>query len=548
MNVKKWIASVLAVATMASLTACGGGSNGGNTPSAQPSDSASPSASEAVSGGVATYAMAGGWETLTPGYWCSAGAYGTMVWAQIYDKLVNVSPEGYTPRGALSWSINEDKTVMTFKLDPEAKFSDGEPVTAHDWEFSARLLATADFGAPDYTKLCVLFAGTDDTGLIDESSEPFGVKAVDDETLEITFKEAMTFDTFFNSYQMYLFVLPQHCFEGMSAAEIAASDFWNDPVCSGPWTVESSVVNSSLTLVPNQYYHLGVPKLDKLIITVMDSSNFASALMSGTIDYCYPAVSSTEAEALETVGGVEIVTSANPDTFWFFCVSNQKVSDAKVRTAINMAIDKQLIADQLFAGGATPVESVELYGSYLYNNDLTTNYDPEGAKALLDEAGWDYSYTLKIATPAGVRAQIATIIEQELEAIGMDVQVDQLDIGTMYAEMHAGNYDGIMGGGMPSLDPLYFQSNLEYTNQSTSIIKTDDPTYHELAQKISTAATDEEKLTYVMEYQQYMHDQMVTIPVVAVYSHMAYTSRLGGINPNMSAYYNDNTWEWFVQD
>ena len=105
-----------------------------------------------------------------------------------------------------------------------------------------------------------------------------------------------------------------------------------------------------------------------------------------------------------------------------------------------------------------------------------------------------------------------------------------------------------MGGGMPSLDPLYFQSNLEYTNQSTSIIKTDDPTYHELAQKISTAATDEEKLTYVMEYQQYMHDQMVTIPVVAVYSHMAYTSRLGGINPNMSAYYNDNTWEWFVQD
>ena len=80
MNVKKWIASVLAVATMASLTACGGGNNGGN-PSTQPSDSVSPSASEAVSGGVATYAMAGGWETLTPGYWCSAGAYGTQVWA-----------------------------------------------------------------------------------------------------------------------------------------------------------------------------------------------------------------------------------------------------------------------------------------------------------------------------------------------------------------------------------------------------------------------------------------------------------------------------------
>ena len=114
--------------------------------------------------------------------------------------------------------------------------------------------------------------------------------------------------------------------------------------------------------------------------------------------------------------------------------------------------------------------------------------------------------------------------------------------------MHAGNYDAIMGGGAPNLDPLYFQGNLEYTNINTSIVKTEDPTYHELAQKITLAEDEASKLEAVMEYQQYMHDNMVTVPIVAQYSYMAHTTRLGGINPNLSMMYNDNTWEWYVAE
>lgn len=529
---KRFIAAIVALAMVAAFVGCG---NNNEEPTAP------------TEGGTITYAVAGPWNTLTPGYWCTAGYYGTLVWSQLYDKLVQVEENGYSPRGAVSWTTNDEKTVMTFKLDENAKFSDGEPVTASDWVFSAKLLATEDFGAPDYTKLCVLFTGTDDTGLIDESQE-FGVKAVDEYTLEITFKEAMTFDTFFNSYQQYLYVLPEHCFEGMSASEIAASDFWQNPVCSGPWTVENHVVDSSLTLKPNEYYHLGISKLDNLVITYMDAANFSSALMSGSIDYCYPAVNTDEAKALEAVETVKVETSASPNNMWFLCLNNQKVSDVKVRQAINMAIDKELIAQQLMSGGAVPVECIELYGTDLYNTSIEGNFDPEGAKALLAEAGWDSGYTFKIATPSGIRAQIATIVEQNLEDIGINVEVNQLDIGTMYSEMHAGNYDAIMGGGAPNLDPLYFQGNLEYTNINTSIIKTEDPTYHELAQKITLAEDEASKLEAVMEYQQYMHDNMVTVPIVAQYSYMAHTTRLGGINPNLSMMYNDNTWEWYVAE
>ena len=546
---KKLLSLLLAIAMVAGLLAgcSSGGSSDGNGSSGGQEQSTGGDSQEPTSGGTVTYALAGGWSTLTPGYWVQTGFYGTIIWDQLYDRLVTVTNNGYEPRGALSWSQNEDKTVMTFELDPEATFSDGEPVTAYDWVFSARLLCDPDFGAPDYTRFGTLIAGTDETGLLDESQE-FGVKALDEYTLEITFKEAMTFDTFFISYSVYYFVLPEHCFEGMSASEIASSDFWDDPVCSGAWTVESQVVNSSITLVPNEYYHLGVPLLDSLIFTVMDSSNFASALMAGSIDYCYPAVSAEEAQALELTDSVVVEQSSNPNNLWFFNVNNNIISDARVRKAMNMAIDKELIADQLFNGGAVAVESIMLYGTDLYDTSLETNYDPEGARELLDEAGWDYSTVIHIASPSGVRAQIATIIEQNLESIGMQVEVSTLDIGTMYSEMHAGNYEACMGGGTPSPDPLYFQSNLETNNFNSSIIKTTDETYHDLAQLISQASTEEEKLQYVMEYQQYIYDQQAVIPVVEAYSYMAYTSRLQGIDANLSVYYNDNTYEWYVTD
>ena len=204
---KRLFAMVLALAMCLSLAACGGDTT--DDGATDDGGSADTTNTEAAEGGTITYALAAGWDTLTPGYWCTAGYYGTVIWSQLYDKLVDVSENGYTPRGAVSWETNEDKTVMTFKLNEDAKFSDGEPVTAQDWVFSAKLLATADFGAPDYSKLCVVFAGTDETGLVDESQE-FGVKALDDYTLQITFKEAMTFDTFFNSYQHSPYVLPEH--------------------------------------------------------------------------------------------------------------------------------------------------------------------------------------------------------------------------------------------------------------------------------------------------------------------------------------------------
>ena len=516
------------------LTGCGG--NGG---------------SDETAGGekVATYALVSGWNTLQQGHYAETGYYGPLVWQHIYDSLVIATDTGYLPRGAKEWSIDETGKVITMKLDETATFTDGEPVTAQDWVFSAKRLSDFDFGAPDFTKLNVLIEGTDETGLLPEglNTDPaaFGVKALDDYTLEVTFKEPTSIDTFLSSYAFLYYVIPEHCFEGMSAAEIASSDFWNDPVGSGPWKVESHIVNSTLTLVPNETFHLGAPKLDKLIVVQMDASNFASALMSGSVDYVYPAVDPKSGAALLSAENVDVQVSDFPYSTRFLMINNTRLNK-EVRLAIDMAINKDLIVEQLFGDGAVAVESMELYGSEWYNNDLVNRYDPEAAKAMLEQSDWTSDRVLKVLTPSGDRANIATIIEQDLEAIGMQVEVQTVGAGTMYGEAQAGNCDFIMGQGSATLDPIYFSYNHSYSNPANTCVKNPDPALDDMVNAISAASGDE-KIKLVMDYQQYLYDNAVFVPLAAVYDYTAKSSRLIGIDPLLSAHVGDNTWEWDIQ-
>ena len=497
-----------------------------------------------------TWALTSGWNTLQPGHYAETGYYGPIVWQNIYDSLVIATDTGYEPRGAKSWTLDDSGKVITLQLDETAKFTDGTPVTAQDWVFSAMLMSDFDFGAPDYTKLNVYIEGTDDSGLLPNgiNTDPadFGVKATGEYELQITFKQPTTLDTFLSSYAFFYYVVPQHCFEGKTAKEIGASDFWNNPVGSGPWMVSEHIVNSSLTLVPNKDYHLGAPKLDKLVIVQMSGSNFASALMSGDVDYVYPAVDPKSGAALQGSSNVKVTVSEYPYSTFFLMINNERVSK-EVRLAIDMAIDKSLIVEQLFGNGAVSVESIQLYGSELYNTALTNRYDPEGAKAMLAQSDWTSDRTLVVLAPNDVRGNVATIVEQQLEAIGINVEIQTVGVGTMYGQAIQGNADFIMGQGSATLDPLYFAYNHASTTYASTCIKNHDTKLDDLVNAITNETDSAKRLQLVMDYQQYLYDNAVIVPIAEAYNYEAVATRLTGIDTSLTSHVGDNTWEWDVQ-
>ncbi len=529
-TLKKVLSVLLALAMVFGLAACG---NGGSSDQEK----------------VVTWALTSGWNTLQPGHYAEAGYYGPIVWQNIYDSLVIATDTGYEPRGAKSWTLSDDGKTITLELDERAKFTDGQPVTAQDWVFSAMLLSDFDFGAPDYTKLNVLIEGTDESGLlpngINTDPSEFGVKALGDYTLEITFKEATTLDTFLSSYAFFYYVLPQHCFEGKTAKEIGTDAFWENPVGSGPWKVESHIVNNTLTLLPNKDYFLGTPKLDKLIIQQMDSSNFASALMSGSVDYVYPAVDPKSGAALQGNENVTVKVSDYPYSTFFLMINNERVSK-EVRLAIDMAVDKALIVEQLFGTGAVAVESLQLYGTDLYNNDLKNRYDPEAAKAMLAQSDWTSDRSLTVLTPVGLRASVATIVEQNLEAIGINVDIQTVGVGTMYGQAIQGNADFIMGQGSATIDPLYFAYNHSAATPQGTCIKNHNTALDDICNQIASATGDAQK-ALVMQYQQMLYDEAVVVPIAEVYDYTATSSRITGIDTSLTPHVGDNTWEWDIK-
>ena len=545
---RRYVALFLSMLMLVSLLSGCGGNNAANNANSGGNNSAGDTSSDSAGGydadATVVYAISGGWETLVPFHWSTVSYNGTLVWDKIYDKLVTVhSDMTYTARAAESWEQSEDKKVITFHLDPDCMWHDGEPVTAEDWVWTAQLLANADFVTTDGPKLCALFAGTDDSGVM-ISEEEFGVKALDEHTLEITFKDPISYDAFFNTYSCYYHVIPKHCFEGMAAADIQSADFWMNPIGSGPMKFESMLAGSEITFVPNENYQLGAPKFGKLIMRVMSTSNYASSFMTGDIDFCYPFVSRDEALALQEEDNLTVTRAELATSLTFFFVNHEAISDVRVRQALNMLIDKQMIVDTLYGGEAIPTNSCVIPGTAVYNDTLTPQRDVEKAKELLDEAGFDYSQSIKVAAAAGLRERIAQIVQQNWAEAGVIMDLETVDSGTLFGGLYDGTYIMGIGGGLASADPFYQNTNFDY--RANTIYRIKDTAYIDFANEAAAAPTEEEYIEIVKEYQQYMYDNMTMLPILFAYDYGVTSSRLTGITPSDCYRSNDLVWEWEV--
>ena len=196
---RKLLSLAMASAMAASLlTGCGGGGAGETTAAAgaekteagkteTEAGSTEAAADADYSQDVITYGMTQAWDTINP-YGSSSGSiYQNLVCDKLYDRLAFIEEAGtdVTPRGAKSWESADDGKAAVFHLDENAKWHDGEPVTASDWVFTAQLITNPKF---DYGLRSEFntWAGTDDTGT-EESEKSVQVEAVDDYTLKINF-------------------------------------------------------------------------------------------------------------------------------------------------------------------------------------------------------------------------------------------------------------------------------------------------------------------------------------------------------------------------
>lgn len=554
---KNYFAVFFAIAIFCmTLTGCGNGTPASSESTAASSSSGTGSTAASSSSGtenkpvdysndIINYGLSTAWDSLNPYGSASGVIQTTLVMDKLYDKLVYVGENAgaFSPRAAKSWEISEDSKTITFHLDPNAKWHDGVPVTSADWLFSLRLVTDPNYSFKFRSNFSI-YEGTDKSG-VELSENSVGAEAPDKNTLVLHLKKSTNLDVYLAQYMYNCIVLPEHLLGSIKPAEVAASDFWSKPVGSGPCTFVSEVPGNTLELASFSDYQLGAPKFGKLVFKVVAAANVVSATMSGDIDYAYPHLTIDDAAYAQQQSGLVVAKSSFPTRLSFMLVNNKKITDKLVREAMNYAIDKELIVNQLISGQGKVAESYVLPSSDYLDKNITFKRDVEKAKALLAQAGWDSSKTLKIAVPSDVRAKIAAILKQNFNEVGINLEIVTVDTATMFSGLMDGTYDlSIMF--MPgSNNPLYLWWYTDYRMANYSSIT--DQRYAELQDQIKGVSDVQKVKELVNQLQTLMEDEMPNINLFHQYNFALTSTRLTGITPFDTPQYNDAVWNWKVK-
>lgn len=548
-NMLKVVAASLAGAML--LTACGG-SGGANQTSAAAGGSAetSAAAAEGSTGGekVITMAQTGDWDTFMPMNTTNSGADNVI--ELMFDRLMVINTDGtFEPRLAESWETNEAQDKITYHLNENAKWQDGEPVTAEDVVYSAQVASSSEFNYLRRIRM-QYFAGTDETGC-ETGTDSIEVKALDDHTVEFTLKTPMDPAIIYALVNRDFYIMPKHLLGDISDTDLVNDAFWQKPVGSGPCIFDSMESGVSIEFKANKDYYLGAPDFDRLVFKKVQSSNLLSGLMSGDIDVLSgnSQIPLADWEAAKNTQG--IVTKSVPTFAYQYMAMNtsRDYLTEDVRHAISLAINRQVIVDQLLQGEARiAIGPLAEDHPYFDEKLLPIEYDPEKAKSMLEAAGWDSNRELEVMVSTGneVREKSAILIQQDLQKIGIKTKIQTLDFPTLLTNARNGDYDLCFIGSAGSIDPSESVPNVTagYMNNFAQL---SDPTLGQIGESGAKEITFEARKKIYDQYQEELFKQMPMAFLYHTNDLFAYNEKLENVREGAIDYnINKNVWEWKV--
>lgn len=535
MKSKNVVAAILAGVLV--LSGCSGGNTSENEKNAE------------KEGGekIVTIAQTGDWDKFMVMDTTNSGA--DNVNELMFDRLMVLNSDGtFAPRLAESWETNEAQDKITYHLNKNAKWHDGEPVTAEDVVYSAQVASSAEYFYQRRIRM-QYFAGTDETGC-ELSQDSIEVKALDENTVEFTLKEPMDPSIIYAMVNRDFFIIPHHLLSEISDEALANDAFWQKPVGSGPCIFESTESGVSIEFKANKDYYLQEPDFDRLVFKKVQSANLLSGLVSGEIDVLSgnTPIPLADWEAAKSAEGV--VAKSIPTYAYQYMAMNtsRDYLSEDIRHAISFAINRQVIVDQLLQGEGR-VAIGPLADDHAYRNDkIQPEYNVEKAKEIVQAANWDTSRELQVLVSTGneVREKTAILIQQDLEKIGIKTKIQTLDFPTLLDNARKGEYDLCFIGSAGSVDPSESVPNVTvgYMNNFTQL---SDPTIGLTGEAGAKEITFEARKAVYDEYQQLLYDQMPMAFLYHTNDLFAHSDKIENVHSGALDYnINKNVWEWKV--
>ena len=352
-------------------------------------------------------------------------------------------------------SVNPEEKTVTYKINPNFKWSNGEPVTTKDIVKTYEIMANQEYITSSkslrYNKNRKAIVGIEEynEGKADKIS---GLEVIDDSTMKIHLKE-MTPSVYWGGNFVPEFVNAKQ-FEGIPMDKITESDaLRKNPLSYGPYVIKEIVQGEKVIFEANPYYYKGEPKIKRLEMEILPPSQQVAAIKAGKYDIVLK-VSPEIFPELEKLDNINILTKkAGSMNYIAFKLGkwddeknevvtdpNSKMYDLNLRKAIAYAIDMDAVSKQFYHGLSTPAKSQlsPLFPS-LHNPEINGfKQDVEKAKQLLDEAGFKdvdgdgiregkdgkpVKYTLAMMSGGEIAEPLAQYYIQQWKAIGLDVEL-----------------------------------------------------------------------------------------------------------------------------
>ena len=503
MKKKRLLVVLVAMLVSIVLAACGG--------SGEKSSDGDSNKGDSEGGGTLIFGRGGDSVSLDPIAVTDGESF--AVTQNIFETLIRFGEQDTTlqPGLAKEWKVSDDGLEYTFTLQEGVKFHDGTDFNADAVVKNFERWMTGD--AEKFPYFQSMFGGFEgeDVAVIKE------VKADGDTTVVVTLNNPQA--PFLKNLAMSPFGMASP-----TAFDKEGDKFGDNPVGTGPFKFVSWKRNDSVTVEKNaDYWKEGLPKVDKVVFkSIPDNSTRLNALKTGEIDLA-TGISPSDSASIEADSNLQLIERPSLNVGYLgMTVTRKPFDDKRVRQAVNYAIDKEALVKAFYEGKADVASNPMPPAVSGFNKDISAYpYDPEKAKALLKEAGYDGKeielWAMPVPRPYMPDGQkIAEAIQKNLDDVGIKSKIVTYEWATYLDKAAKGEADAFLLGWTGDNGDA---DNFLYTLLDESNIGSNNYTYfknsetHKLLLK-AQKETDEDKRNALYEKaQKIIHEEAPWVPL-----------------------------------